>query len=111
MAGDVSLARERPGLSSILNVLPGRIVSVKPVDGNEIVVVIALGPDGAGARVLSRVTRKSWELLGLAEGVSVHAQVKAVALARAGIRVTGGRRLTPSCVATLRTCRRRPPAR
>jgi len=81
MAGDVSLARERPGLSSILNVLPGRIVSVKPVDGNEVVVVVALGADGAGARVLSRVTRKSWELLGLAEGMSLHAQVKAVALA------------------------------
>jgi molybdate transport system ATP-binding protein len=81
IAGDVSLARELPGLSSILNVLPARIVSMKPIDGNEIVVVVALGMDGAGARVLSRVTRKSWEQLGLAEGLSVHAQVKAVALA------------------------------
>ena len=35
----------------------------------------------AGARLLSRLTRKSWEALGLAEGVSVYAQVKAVALA------------------------------
>ena len=54
---------------------------MKPVDANEIVVVLALGAEGAGARLLSRVTRKSWELLGLAEGMSVHAQVKAVALA------------------------------
>ena len=54
---------------------------MKPVDFNEIVVVVALGADGTGARVLSRVTRKSWEALGLAEGVSVYAQVKAVALA------------------------------
>jgi molybdate transport system ATP-binding protein len=81
IAGDVSLAREKPGLSSILNVLPARIVSAKAVDTNEIVVVLALGADGAGARLLSRLTRKSWELLGLAEGMSVHAQVKAVALA------------------------------
>jgi molybdate transport system ATP-binding protein len=81
IAGDVSMAREKPGLSSILNVLPARIVSMKPVDSNEIVVLLALGADGAGARLLSRVTRKSWELLGLAEGMSVHAQVKAVALA------------------------------
>ena len=36
---------------------------------------------GAGARLLSRLTRKSWEALGLAEGQSVYAQVKAVALA------------------------------
>ncbi len=81
IAGDVSLAREPPGLSSILNVLPARVVSAKPVDANEIVAVIALGSDGLGARLLSRLTRKSWEALGLAEGMSVHAQVKAVALA------------------------------
>ena len=81
IAGDVSLAREPPGPSSILNVLPARIVSVKPVDSNESVAVVALGADGDGARVLSRVTRKSWDLLGLSEGAAVYAQVKAVALA------------------------------
>ncbi len=81
VAGDVSLAREPPGASSILNVLPARIVSMRPVDSNEVVAVVALGPDGDGARLLSRVTRKSWDQLGLARGVSVYAQVKAVALA------------------------------
>jgi molybdate transport system ATP-binding protein len=81
IAGDVSLTREAPGPSSILNVLPARIVSMKPVDSNEVVVVVALGPDGRGARMLSRVTRKSWEELSLAEGLSVYAHVKAVALA------------------------------
>jgi molybdate transport system ATP-binding protein len=81
IAGDVSLAREPPGLSSILNVLPARIVSAKPVDDDEMIAVLALGADGSGARLLSRLTRKSWDALGLAEGMSVHAQVKAVALA------------------------------
>jgi molybdate transport system ATP-binding protein len=81
IAGDVSLARDKPGLSSILNVLSARIVSAKPVDADEIVAVLALGADGLGARLLSRLTRKSWEALGLAEGMGVHAQVKAVALA------------------------------
>jgi molybdate transport system ATP-binding protein len=81
IAGDVSLAREKPGLSSILNVLPARIVSAKPVDTEEIIAVLTLGEDGTGARLLSRLTRKSWEALGLAEGMRVHAQVKAVALA------------------------------
>jgi molybdate transport system ATP-binding protein len=80
IAGDVSLAREPPGPSSILNVLPARIVSEKPADSDQLVVVVALGPDGDGARLLSRVTRKSWEQLGLAAGTGVHAQVKAVAL-------------------------------
>lgn len=77
----MSLTRDAPGPSSILNVLPARIVSMKPVDANEIVAVLALGPDGSGARLLSRVTRKSWETLHLSEGASVYAQVKAVALA------------------------------
>jgi molybdate transport system ATP-binding protein len=81
IAGDVSLTRDAPAPSSILNVLPARIVSMKPIDANEIVAVLALGEDGAGARLLSRLTRKSWEALHLAEGASVHAQVKAVALA------------------------------
>jgi molybdate transport system ATP-binding protein len=81
VAGDVSLAREPPGPTSILNVLSARVVSARPIDSNEVVALVALGPDGSGARLLSRVTRKSWESLGLAAGVAVHAQVKAVALA------------------------------
>jgi molybdate transport system ATP-binding protein len=81
IASDVSLTRETPGRSSILNVLPARIVSMKPLDTNEVVVVVALGEDGSGARLLSRMMRKSWGELGLAEGMSVYAQVKAVALA------------------------------
>jgi molybdate transport system ATP-binding protein len=81
IAGDVSLAREPLGLSSILNVLPARIASATPVEADEIIAVLALGADGSGARLLSRLTRKSWDALGLAEGMSVHAQVKAVALA------------------------------
>ncbi len=80
VAADVSIARERPGPSSILNVLPARVVSGNPVDPDVLVVVLALGADGGGDRLLARVTRKSWEQLGLSEGVRVHAQVKAVAL-------------------------------
>jgi molybdate transport system ATP-binding protein len=81
IASDVSLTRETPGPSSILNVLPARIVSMKPLDTNEVVVVVTLGDEGSGARLLSRMMRKSWGELGLAEGVNVYAQIKAVALA------------------------------
>jgi molybdate transport system ATP-binding protein len=81
IASDVSLTREPPAPSSILNILPARIVSMKPLDTNEVVVVVALGSDGSGARLLSRVMRKSWVELGFAEGMKVYAQVKAVALA------------------------------
>ena len=82
LAGDVSLALAPPGPSSILNALPARVLSIKTVADNELVVVLGLGADGAGDRILARVTRRSSERLGLGGGVSVHAQVKGVALSR-----------------------------
>ena len=130
-AENVSLALERPTGSSIINVLPARIVSVAGLDTNEITLVLELAPaageakvaeerkgevvaqaerprepmggqrvaqrsgreagqppapGAATARLLSRVTRRSWEQLGLAEGHTVFAQVKSVALAPPGPR-------------------------
>jgi hypothetical protein len=84
IASDVSLTRETPGPSSILNVLPARVVSMKPVDSNEVVVVIALGADGAGARLLARLARKSWEASALRKGCCPRSG-QAVALARAAL--------------------------
>jgi molybdate transport system ATP-binding protein len=81
LASDVSLARENPGRSSILNVLPASVVAMKPLDPYETLVVVALGEKRDGARLLSRMSRKSAEELGLAEGLSVFAQVKYAALA------------------------------
>jgi molybdate transport system ATP-binding protein len=80
LAADVSVAREILGPSSILNTEPARIVSAQVIDGHEVIVVLALGAEGKGGRLLSRVTRKSWDELGLAEGLEVYARVKAVAL-------------------------------
>ncbi|HYG90265.1 MAG TPA: molybdenum ABC transporter ATP-binding protein [Azospirillum sp.] len=79
-ASDVSLARQPPSGSTILNVLPARIVAAELQDGVQVMVVVALGEDGQGARMLARVTRKSWDALGLAPGQPVFAQVKGVAL-------------------------------
>jgi len=84
-AENVSLALERPTGSSIINVLPARILSVAGLDTNEITLVLGLGPQAegspGGAQLLSRITRRSWDQLGLAEGRAVFAQVKSVALA------------------------------
>lgn len=80
LASDVSLARIAPGRSSILNVLPAKIVAMKPLDNYEVLGVAALGSQGQGARILSRMSRKSWEELGFGEGQSVYASVKYVAL-------------------------------
>jgi molybdate transport system ATP-binding protein len=80
-AGDVSLALEAAPSSTILNILPVRIVSAAPLGANEMLAVLSLDPQGGGARLLARVTRLSWERLGLAESNDVYAQIKSVALA------------------------------
>src|SRR5215471_12388041 len=85
LATDVSLAREPPGPSSILNVLPAKIVATNAHNAYEILAAVALGEDGAGARLLARVAQKSWDELGFARGQNVFAQVKSVAMARADV--------------------------
>jgi molybdate transport system ATP-binding protein len=88
-ASDVSLARQPPGPSTILNVLPARVAAAEAHDAAQVNVVVRLGAAGHGARVLARVTRKSWQVLGIMPGDLVHAQVKSVALvATSGIAGT-----------------------
>jgi molybdate transport system ATP-binding protein len=79
-ASDVSIARAAPDASSILNVLPARIVSKSSLGPGEVLVVLSLGTDGRGAQLLARITLRSWDQLGLAEGMNVFAQVKGVSL-------------------------------
>jgi molybdate transport system ATP-binding protein len=84
LATDVTLARDPPGRNSALNVLAARIVATNATRPHEILASVALGDDGAGARLLARVPQKSWEELGLARGQTVFAQVKSVAFGRNG---------------------------
>ncbi|WP_207459686.1 molybdenum ABC transporter ATP-binding protein [Azospirillum sp. SYSU D00513] len=77
-AGAVGLALAPPEGDTALNVLPARILSAVPVTEQEVVAVLGLGPDGAGARLLARVTRLSWERLGLAEGMALYARIGGV---------------------------------
>ena len=81
-ASDVSLAHEPPGSSTISNIVPARILTAVRTGGRDVTAVLGLGPLGDGARVLARVTRRSWDLLGFGEGMNVYAQIKAVALER-----------------------------
>jgi len=76
-ARDVSLAAEKPGRSSILNLLHGHVLERidEPHSGHSLV-RLELG----GAVLLSRITRRSAVELQLTEGMAVYAQVKSVAL-------------------------------
>ena len=82
-AGDVSLLTEPQQTSSILNALPARVLARRPLGENEMVVTLRLGAGEDGVRILARITRKSWEKLGIVEGKMVWAQVKGVSLAQA----------------------------
>lgn len=79
-ARDVSLACEPPRGTTVLNILPCRIAAATPAGANDMVVVLGLGMDGAGVRLLAHVTRRSWDQVGLAEGMTVYSQIKSVAL-------------------------------
>ncbi len=88
-ASDISLARQPSTGSTILNSLPARIVAAERQDEVQMMAVVALGAEGQGARMLARVTRKSWDALGLAAGQDVFAQVKGVALVQDGFQAEG----------------------
>lgn len=79
-AQDVGLALEPPQGTSIVNILPARIIESRPTGEAQVTLVVGLGPEGTGARLLSRITRKSWDSLGLSLGKSLHVQIKGVAL-------------------------------
>ena len=82
LADDVSLAREVPSRSTIVNVLRAKILEIRSQSDHRVTALLGLGEDGEGARLLSRVTQRSWNELGLHAGLSVYAQVKGVALVR-----------------------------
>jgi molybdate transport system ATP-binding protein len=79
-ARDVSLALSAHSDSSILNVLPAKILEFAPLTEWQMLVRLGLGPD-ASIPLLARITRRSADQLALAPGKEVYAQVKSVVLA------------------------------
>lgn len=73
-ASDVSLARERPAASSILNVLPATIREIAPESAATALVKVSVGND----QLISRVTKRSVQQLNLTVGDELFAQVKSV---------------------------------
>ena len=74
---DVAIALERPGRTSILNILPGRVLEVGPNDGPQAHVLLDVG-----APLWARIMRRSVDELELAPGRPIYALVKAVAVDR-----------------------------
>jgi len=73
----VSLALKPPELSSITNVLAGRVIDVTDDrDAAQRLVRVEVG----GRPLLARITQRSVAQLAIAPGVALYAQVKSVAL-------------------------------
>ncbi len=77
LARDVSIALQRPRGTSIANILEVVILEVRDEGPDKVNVSMKAG----GSTLLSRITRRSRDLLGLKPGMTVYAQVKSVALA------------------------------
>lgn len=76
-ASDVGIVKERPPASSVLNTLEARILAAAAGEGANMSIMLAVGE----TRLLSSITRKSWDVLRLSPGDMVHVQIKAMALA------------------------------
>ena len=74
---DVAIALDRPGRTSILNVLPGKVMEIGPDDGPQAHVLLDVG-----APLWARIMRRSVNELELGPGRPVYALIKAVAVDR-----------------------------
>lgn len=77
LARDVSIATQVPQGSSINNILKANIEAMCDEGADKVIVRMRVGES---QRLLARITRRSRDQLGLAEGMCVFAQVKSVAL-------------------------------
>ena len=73
-ARDVSLAIQRPTEISMLNVLPARVTAIDEGTGPIVDLQLAIG----GATLVARITRRSFQQLGIRTGQEVYALIKAV---------------------------------
>lgn len=74
---DVALSLDAPRRTSILNILPGRVVQIADGDGPQAHVLLDIG-----SPLWARITKLSVRELALAPGVPVYALIKAIAVDR-----------------------------
>ncbi|MDO8206660.1 MAG: molybdenum ABC transporter ATP-binding protein [Gallionella sp.] len=77
LARDVSIALRQSHGTSITNILAARIVEIRDEGSDKVMVRMTVGESYV---LMSRITRRSRDLLGLTVGMEVFAQVKSVAL-------------------------------
>jgi molybdate transport system ATP-binding protein len=79
-ASDVSLATQQPSGTSVLNILPARVLSAETASPSQMLVLLSLAGASGETRLLSSITRKSWDALFLHPGSQLFAQIKGMAM-------------------------------
>ncbi|MDM8545562.1 molybdenum ABC transporter ATP-binding protein [Candidatus Venteria ishoeyi] len=77
LARDVSLSLRAHSDTSIINILPAKVIDSRDINPSQVLLRLQLVD---GQMLLSRITRRSAVGLGICEGMTVYAQVKSVAL-------------------------------
>ena len=80
LARDVSVTRQAPVETSVINVLPVVLEDLRIEQHTAVLRLRPRLPGADGARLLARITRRSAETLALAPGDALYAQIKGVAL-------------------------------
>ncbi|MCM8527951.1 MAG: molybdenum ABC transporter ATP-binding protein [Lentisphaeraceae bacterium] len=76
LAKGVSLTLQKPRETSILNIFPVEVKEVTDIGKGQLNVLL----DADGTAIISRITKKSGQLLGIEPGLKVFAQIKSVEL-------------------------------
>jgi len=81
-ATDVSLAKVKPSETTILNVVPVRILDIHLLDGARCNLLLSIGhQEQIGAKFLARITQRSLRKFDFCVGQNIYAQVKSVSMA------------------------------
>ncbi|MFD2206275.1 molybdenum ABC transporter ATP-binding protein [Kiloniella antarctica] len=81
-ANDVSLAKTKPSETTILNVLPVRILDIHLLDESRSNLLLSIGhqEDKSSAKFLARITQRSLRKFDFSIGEHVYAQIKSVSM-------------------------------
>ncbi|WP_245813213.1 molybdenum ABC transporter ATP-binding protein [Kiloniella majae] len=80
-ATDVSLAQGKPSETTILNVVPARILDIHLLDGARCNLLLSVGhQEQVGAKFLARITQRSLRKFDFHVGQNIYAQVKSVSM-------------------------------
>src|SRR5262249_36581550 len=73
---------DRSSQTTILNVVPVRVLDIQPLDEAQLNVLLTIGHREGGPKLLARITRRAKRVLSFAPGQQMYAQIKAVSLVR-----------------------------